>query len=239
MDDKDKKIGEDYFDFMLKRALDEYAQEEGEKYEKELKNLDEPYYSDKYKKEIDKLLEDKYYNKKTKFRKKQIAAAILILAVSGTSLAYRADADLRWFITRLFTDKDTHIDISQNKTTLNYDFSNIPEKWEYFYVPEYLPAGYKVDDIMATTTDIIIVYKFNDNEIIFTQGNDKESSLSIDTEHSNVHEIKIGGNGGYYLEGKNTNTLVWYLDNQCFQLDGTLEKKELKKIAESLKIVDR
>lgn len=238
MHDKDK-ISQDYFDFMLKRALDEYAEEEGKKYEEGLENIDEPNYSDEYKKAINQLLVNKYYHKKAKFRSKQIAAAVLILVVSGTTVVYKADADLRWFFIQLFTDRGTHIDISQNKTTINYDFSNIPEEWEYFYVPEYLPAGYKVDEIMATTTDIIIVYKFNDNEIIFTQGNDKESSLSIDTEHSNVHEIKIGGNEGYYLEGKNANTLVWYSDDQCFQLDGVLEKRELKKIAESTKIVDR
>ena len=50
----EKKISDDYFDFMLKKALDDYADEEGGRLATESNNLEEPVLSSEYKKNIDK-----------------------------------------------------------------------------------------------------------------------------------------------------------------------------------------
>ena len=45
-------ISEDYFEFMLKKALDEYAEEEGKYFQEQLESIEEPILSEKYKKSI-------------------------------------------------------------------------------------------------------------------------------------------------------------------------------------------
>ena len=45
-----RKMSDDYFEFMLKKALDEYAEEEGSRHKEELKDVEEPVLSGKYKK---------------------------------------------------------------------------------------------------------------------------------------------------------------------------------------------
>ena len=72
----EKKISDDYFDFMLKKALDDYADEEGGRLATESNNLEEPVLSSEYKKNIDKiarkleLSKNKFYMKilNTKFK---------------------------------------------------------------------------------------------------------------------------------------------------------------------------
>ena len=233
----DKKISEDYFEFMLKRALEDYAEEEGKCLQEQLKNIEEPDLSKKYKNNIRKI--SRQLNKNYKLSKKIKAASILLVVLfSGTAVTYNVNADFKSFINKLFTKEDTHINITYNKSNLEYDFSQIPESWEYFYIPEYMPAGYKVEEIKSDDSYIYISYANGEDTIDFEQrkGNVK---LSIDTENSEVYEINISGSTGYIQKRKSLTIIYWNNSDIMFDISGNIDDSELIKIAESIYIVGR
>ena len=65
------KMCDDYLEFLTKKALDETADENGQRYIDELETIDEPKYSKEYKKEIDKLFKNGYYKNASKIKKKE------------------------------------------------------------------------------------------------------------------------------------------------------------------------
>lgn len=239
----EKKISDDYFDFMLKKALDDYADEEGGRLATESNNLEEPVLSSEYKKNIDKiarkleLSKNKFYMKilNTKFK---IAIIFFIVLFSGSILTYNVNADLKSFINKLFTKTDTHIDITYNKSNINYDFSKISESWKYIYIPEYIPNGYRVKEISSTDEWIDIVYYMEEKEIDFTQFKD-DVSYSIDNEYSDISEIKILGNIGYLQHHKNLTVIYWNNGDMLFNISGNIGDEELIKIVKSIYLVGR
>lgn len=237
----DKKISEDYFEFMLKKALEEYAEEEGNSLQEQLKNIEEPELSEQYKKSIKKI--SRQLDKKEKHNyilptKIKAAAISLIILFSGTALTYNVNANFKSFINKLFTEKNTHINITYNKSDLEYDFSQIPESWEYFYVPEYMPAGYKVEEIKADDNLIYISYIKGEDRIDFEQIK-SDTKLSIDNEHSEIKEIDISGDTGFVQKQDLLTILYWNNSDIMFDVSGTVDEDELIKIAESIYIVGR
>lgn len=64
----DKRISDDYFEFMLKRAAKNISEDEGEKYIDMLDKIEEPTLSSNYKNHIDKLLKTNIYKTKRNAR---------------------------------------------------------------------------------------------------------------------------------------------------------------------------
>lgn len=236
-----RKMSDDYFEFMLKKALDEYAEEEGSRLKEELKDVEEPVLSGKYKKSINKIEKDLRENKKyrkTPVTKIKAAVIALVVLFSGSIVTYNANADFKSFINKLFTKTDTHIDITYNKSNLEYDFSEIPESWEYFYIPEYVPDGYRVKEINSTEDWIDIIYARDEKEIDFIQfkGN---VTYSIDSERSEMSEVEISGNKGYLQHHEVLTVIYWNNSEMIFNLSGTIEDEELIKVAESIHLIGR
>ena len=233
-------ISEDYFEFMLKKALDEYAEEEGKYFQEQLESIEEPILSEKYKKSIKEIRNQLSKDKKYKYisvPKIKVAAIALIVMFSGIAVTYNIYANYRSFINKLFTKEDTHISITYNKSNLEYDFSQIPESWEYFYIPEYMCAGYKVGDIEANDNLINISYINGENTINFGQRK-VSTKLSIDNEHSKIKEIDISGYTGYIQKHESLTIIYWNNDSMMFDISGNVSDDELISIAESIYIVD-
>lgn len=240
----DDLMNDEYIDKLLEETLTNFALEEGERLMKEaeeLEGFDPPEFSDDYKRHINKLMGRNYYKIK-KHRRPSIlkfAAVIALCFVVSMPIAYSANADFRLFFNRLFKDFGTHYDVTQTVTDQDYDFSDIPDSWEYFYVPEYVPEGYKVDSITANDHRITILYKSSSNSISFRIYDDKEATNRLDSEHTEAKKININGKEGYIIYNKIGNSMVWSDDPFSFKikLDGNeLDDNELIKIAESLKI---
>ena len=78
------KMCDDYLEFLTKKALDETADENGQRYIDELETIDEPKYSKEYKKEIDKLFKNGYYKRKVRLKKRKAAAVIAVFILTGS-----------------------------------------------------------------------------------------------------------------------------------------------------------
>ena len=238
-----KKISDDYFEFMLKKALEEYSEEEGKCLQEQLENIEELILSEKYKRNIKKLSKQLEKSEKHSYKYKsapkiKVAAIALVALFSGTAITYSVDANFKSFINKIFTEKDTHINIAYNKSDLEYDFSQIPESWEYFYVPEYIPVGYRVEEIEADEDKIHIRYINGEKTIDFNQRKEYKK-ISIDNENSEVYEIDISDGTGYIQKHKSLTTIYWNNSDVMFDISGNIDDNELIKIAESIYIVGR
>lgn len=157
-------------------------------------------------------------------------------------VAYSVNADFRLFFKKLFTDFGTHVDVTQTVTDQDYDFSAIPDSWEYFYVPEYVPEGYAYDNISASKYLIKIVYKSDDDKITFFQYEDKKVANSLDKEHAIAKDITIKNNEGHIVSGKVVDVLVWNNNTNSYKIEysnTSNDEKDIIKMAESLEIMSK
>ena len=234
-----EKISEDYFEFMLKKALAEYAEEKGKYLQEENENIKEPDLSKKYNKSIKNIAKNirknHTYNGKSKVKAATVVFAIMF---SGAAVTYTVDANFKSFINKLFTQKDTYINITYYKSNLKYDFSKIPESWEYFYIPEYIPEGYNVEEIKADEDYIFISYVKGDSTIDFNQRKGY-SKLSIDNEHSELIKTNISGDEALIQKHDALTIIYWDNSDFMFEVSGAIDDEELIKIAESIYSVGR
>ncbi len=227
-------MDDEYFEFLLKKASDSYSREQGEKYIEEYGNAEEADHSKDYMKAMKKLSKA-YGKKKTKHHYKAAAIILMFFAV-GTTAVYNADAYKLKFITQLFKIDDKSIDISTKENILEYDIDELPEDWHYCYLPQSVPAGFRVDEIEVYSSSIYITYLRGDDFIYFGQRDVIDGNLSVDNERHVMEETKINNYDAYLFIGDDDCILAWNNEEYSFYIAGNLTKDEIIAFAESLEI---
>ena len=117
------------------------------------------------------------------------------------------------------------------------DFSGIPSDWENVYIPVYVPEGYKILKAQSLVTAKIIHYSNEKKRlIVFKQYIGKNTNIRVDTEDASVSKVTISGFEGLLTEKEGSISIVWHNDDMAFSLIGNADKKELIKMAESIKV---
>jgi hypothetical protein len=78
---------------------------------------------------------------------------------------------------------------------------------------------------------------YNSNGEFFTITKSSSSiEVDLDTETGNIENIMVNNKSySYYVDANNHNYLVWNQNDYVYQVEGTLSKDELLKIAETVK----
>lgn len=225
-------MDDEYFEFLLKKASDSYCREQGRKYIEEFGNAQKAEHSKEYINNMRKM--SKKYGKRKFKPYYKAAAVILIFFTVGITTVYNADAYKLKFITQFFKTDDKSIDISTKENPLEYDIDELPEGWDYIYLPQSVPVGFRVDEVELYKKSIDITYVKGDKYIYFGQCNMLNTNLSIDNERHSMEEIKIGNYDGYLFLGENDNMLEWNNEEYSFSIEGNLTENEIIAFAESL-----
>lgn len=103
--------------------------------------------------------------------------------------------------------------------------------------PYYLPEGYEEIDCIEMDTAVIIIYENQqEGQIIYRQNKIEEYGTTIiDTEDVEIQDIRIKGNEGQIIIKGERNHIVWFSDEYHYSIISTVGRKELIKIAESIK----
>ena len=112
--------------------------------------------------------------------------------------------------------------------------------------PSYLPEGYKFNHAMVlafSKKSVILTYEKDDNNILLIQLSEEKGKLKKSLSGVKVVNIKplpgaevnINGNKGYCYSIKTINVLSWTSNNMVFVITSQLSKKDIEKIAESIK----
>ena len=117
------------------------------------------------------------------------------------------------------------------------DALGIPSEWKNVYIPAYVPEGYKISKTESLVTTKIIHYSNDKSQlIVFTQYNDENTNLRIDTENAKIDKVIINGVDGLIAEKDGAINIAWHNNDSTFSLISKVDKNELLKIAGSLKM---
>ncbi len=110
-------------------------------------------------------------------------------------------------------------------------------EWENVYIPEFIPEGYQISKVESLVNTKIIHYSNEENQIIiFTQYQDENTNLRIDTENAKFDKVDINGFEGLLVEKNGMFTVAWHYNDSAFSLMSNADKGILIKMAESIKL---
>lgn len=115
--------------------------------------------------------------------------------------------------------------------------SLVPTNWENEYYLSYVPHGFKISKIESQEVTKIIQYTNDKGDfIVFSQSSNENTDMMVDTENAVTQKIDINGYEGILIQKNGLNTIVWRKDNNLFSLMSKIDKNELIKAANSIKL---
>ena len=105
-------------------------------------------------------------------------------------------------------------------------------------VPTYIPKGYETESEFNDDVAYQSVYtnKNKSSTIMYMQRINDETIVQTNTENVVYENISINNYSAIYYSNKGTNTIVISGEQYIFTVEGTIEREELLKIANSIKI---
>ena len=238
----DKSIQEDYEDIVFRKIMSIHLEEESKQILEEMKNnkSDEKQDTNKIRKLIKKNERREQRNILAKYFKKAflLVASFCLVAIISLSSVVVAFADVREAVTDIiyhlvFEENEKYTLVSVGETTGFID----PEiyDWEGAYAPTYMPEGFEYSGRYDKKDCHNIEYSHKNKYIFITQFN--SGIAKVDTEDYDEKEIIIvNGSNAILIKKDDLSSISWRLGNTVFWIRGNIEKTELLKIAESIKI---
>ncbi len=195
-------------------------------------------FSEEFERKMQKLIDrqKKFYFNWFNTVGKRVAAIILVLLLSLTTITFSVRA-LREPVIRFIVEtyeKFSSVvfvnDKSEEDTIVDFTFEKI--------MPTYIPEDFELE---SEYNDEVIhkeVYISSDQSstIMYMQRINDESELHVNTENVMYENVLINDVSAIFYSNKGVNTVVLSDDIYIFTLEGNIDREELMKIAESIKI---
>ncbi len=203
--------------------------------DEELSNIT---FSEEFERKMQKLIDrqKKFYFNWFNTVGKRVAAIILVILLSFTTITFSVRAlrePIIRFIVETFEKFSSVVfvnDKSEEDVIIDAEFEIIE--------PQYIPKGYTLDSNFNYDTGYQAVYVSDDKltNIMYMQILNDESIVQANTENVSYENMLINNTSGIYYTNKGTNTLILNTERYVFTIESTINKDELIKIAESIKI---
>lgn len=187
--------------------------------------------SKEFEKKMEKLIksEKNYYYKVTRTNARKtfaiLAAAIALLASAMSVTAIRES------ILGFFISGGNNVNIIEYNKEKSESY---PKKIEIKYGLDYMPEGYKLEDITSDKTMYEEYYAKGDDYIDFQQFTKNAYYSASDSEFSAIKKQSYNGNEYIIRKSEDMIMLVWEKNGYVFELTGFESKGEMFKIAESV-----
>lgn len=100
----------------------------------------------------------------------------------------------------------------------------------------YIPEGFKLTNEQESARTMMNDYYNSNGEFFIISKSASSAEVDFDTETGSIENIENNGQIYiFYVDTNNHNNLVWNGNDYIYQIDGTLPKDELLKIAETVK----
>ena len=220
-------------DSIFDKALDSMIAEAAKRADKELGEqagcTDESIeFSGKHEKKMNRLFAKvRRRQKLVKFSKylRRAACVLIAVCVAGGVSLFSVKAWRNRVLNFVFDSKATHTDfeIIDSTQTFKNDFITVG----------YLPKGFELEKDFSNEMSALIRFENGKDDIKIGKYS-LSASITIDTENSNVEEIKIHSYPGKYIDNPRFNSVMWYTDEWIYQVISTLDRAEVVRIAESI-----
>lgn len=232
MNNKDKKIIEEQeklLDHLIEYGGRQYIDEEIQKYE-ELPEL-EP--SKEFDERMNRMFEDAYKQEerreRIRFGKKIAVIAVAAIGVISAA-AMNIKAVRQPVLNLIFKQSNSHI--QHNTTIKNQSLDNISFS--------YIPNGYKCTKKQYLPESFQSIYKFENNQTsdcIYIKIQSNQDFSNYINQHSlKNYEQLTHNNKKYYFLASKKNSLIFSKKQNIFSITSTINKTELLKIADNIKI---
>ena len=161
-----------------------------------------------------------------------VAAAVLLLL----SIPFIMSVDaFRLPLLNYFNEISHHSTVIRVDETA-VDYGAIKDKIHNLYLPSYITPNYSFDSFTNDKQYCIITFSNDDGEVIILRSLIKGNSIGADSEESNVVELIINNEPAQYFSKDGFNMLVFKYNDAIFMISATVDKDEIIKIAESMKL---
>ncbi|MGF7060271.1 DUF4367 domain-containing protein [Brassicibacter mesophilus] len=192
-------------------------------------------FSNKFKDKMKKLIayEKRRARMKTLYYFKKAVAVLLIVL----TVVFASTMSVKAWRVKLF---NTIINIFEKFSEVRYEgVDKSADKIEdnTFYAPKYMPTGFNTEKEDINFFGQLIIYKNkNGEEIVFEQYKLENRKMIMDTEGTELESMNINGFEGYFYSNKGINNIFWDDGYYGFVISSSINKEEIIKIAESIKI---
>ena len=111
--------------------------------------------------------------------------------------------------------------------------------WSSYYLPEYITDGYSISRVEEFSDIRMIYYQNASGEVIEFSQSFGNYNYQIDTENTEATEVMINDTKGILVDKDGVVTLLWNNSDYTFYLTGKADKKEIIKMAESIKFIKK
>lgn len=194
-------------------------------------------FSEEFEKKMQKLInrQKKFYFTWFNTVGKRVAAIILVILLSFATITFSVKA-LREPVIRFFVEtfeKFSNVifvnEKSEQDIIVDFTFEKV--------IPTYFPEGYEFESDFEFDDAYQATYANSSNSvIIYSQQINADLILQANTENVTYQDITINDYPAIYYFNKGTGTVILSDEKYVFTVEGTIEKEELIKIAESIKI---
>lgn len=216
------------FDAMLDEAAAIVNKEEGEKLV--IPDIDVEF-SEEHKKKMEKLFRKE--RQKYRFRTAvtympRVACIILIIVAVMAAQSFDGEAWRKKFMNFIFNADapDTEISFSEEKQSEIYG-----DMVEFGY----MPTGFTIEKSEVSRRHTLLAFCYKDKYFQFKL-NDLDVGAALDTESAEAENIEINGCEGIYITKSDKDILVWHDGIYIYRITANIEKSEIIKMAENIKI---
>ena len=180
--------------------------------------------------------ERKFYYYWTNTVGKRVAMIIISIIISLTTFTFSVKALREPFVNFIVEtfEKFSNVifvsDKSEKDNTIENDFKLVVIE------PSYIPDGYEKElnfgDEVVYQARYVNTYRTS--SIMYMKSINDGSILQANTENVSYENIVINQYAGIYYSNKGTNTIVFSTEEYLFTVEGTVDKEQIFKIAESI-----
>jgi hypothetical protein len=216
------------FDAMIDEAAAIVNKEEGEKLV--IPDIDVEF-SEEHKKKMEKLFRkerQKYRLRTAVTYMPRVACIILIIVAVMAAQSFDGEAWRKKFMNFI-------LDADAPNTKISFTEEKEDEIYGDMVEFGYMPKGFTLEESKISRKHIYLYFCCEDKYFQFKM-NKADVDARLDTEDSEAESIKINGCEGVYIEMSDKYILIWYDGINTYRITANIEKKEIIKMAENIKI---
>lgn len=159
------------------------------------------------------------------------AAIILITVLIGISVTLTVNAEFRQKVISWVVEIFETYGIFEIKGEKEPDMAVLQT-----YKPTYLPKGFQLFNTVTQPSLILYEYGTDSGESLSILMSLSDGRIYMDTEGVELKEVDFEGTTAYYFEKDDSSRLIFGKDGYHFVVYGNVDKGEILKIAEGIKI---
>ncbi|MEK5494265.1 DUF4367 domain-containing protein [Paenibacillus sp. FSL R7-0297] len=234
------KLKKELFDLIIEHAATEYLYDEADALKIKTEKSCDVKFSDGFERKIDvyiQLEKIRHVRKRWAKHLKVIAVAVVIFSLITILSINNVEAFKINFYNIFYSEKPNFVEVKAIKEDSDLIIEKLPDGWDHIYLPDYIPLNYRFESSSNNSSTFKIIFQDKtDKKLVFKQKNYVRDKTVADNETSNFTSITIGHTKGYAVEKNGEIFMSWQNHNYSFELVGSIDIKELRKMAESLKI---